>query len=101
MAATTNDRRRPSARLSEAPRQWLFLHRVAHFLVRFSHLRACRLHIVELLLLFCSQQRTNLRHGVIHDRLGLLHRILMNGDDLWLGLIEDRLNLGLLITGQV
>lgn len=59
------------------------------------------LHVVKFLLLRWREQRTNLCHGTVDDGLRFLHRILMNRDDLWLGLIDDRLHLGLLISSEV
>src|SRR3954465_7326436 len=69
------------------------LHGVAHVFVRLTH-------VISLLLLFWRQQRSDLRHRVIHNRLRLLHRVLVNCDQLRFRLIEDRLNLGLLIGGK-
>jgi len=67
---------------------------VHHVLMRF-------LYRIELRLLIGIKQRTDLGHCTIHDRLHLLHRLLMNGGDLRFGRIEDRLDLRLLISGQV
>ena len=57
--------------------------------------------IVGFLLLFRGQQRTNLRHCIIHYRMSLLHRFLMDRDNLRFGLIKDWLDFGLLIGCQV
>ena len=67
---------------------------VAHFFMR------C-LHIVRFFLLFGSEQRPNLSHGLVHQGLRLLHRLLMDSGELRLRLIDDRLNLRLLIGSQI
>ena len=72
-----------------------------HFFPRVPHLLMGRLHIVEFLLLLRCQQWTNFSHGVLHDRMGFLHRVLMNGDNLGFGLIDNRLDLRLLIGCQI
>jgi len=79
----------------------LFCHRRVQFLHRVAHVLARFLERVELGLLIRRQKRANLRHGFVHDRLRLLHRVLMNRDDLWFGLIKQRLNLGLLVRREV
>ena len=56
---------------------------------------------IELLLLVRVEQRPDLRQRAVHHRFRFLHRILMNGADLRLGCIKDRLNLGLLIRCQI
>jgi hypothetical protein len=70
------------------------LHRAAHLFVRCAH-------IVRFLLLFRRQNRPDLSHRVIDDSFGLLHRFLVDLDQLRFSLIEDRLNLGLLVRRQV
>jgi hypothetical protein len=70
------------------------LHRVAHVLPRF-------LQGIEFLLLVRRQDRTDLRHGFVHDRVRLFHRVFMNRDDLRPGLIDQRLDFGLLVRSQV
>ena len=57
--------------------------------------------IIEPLLLLRRKQRTDLRPGAGHDRFHFLHALAMDRSDLRLGLIDDRLNLGLLIGRQV
>ena len=57
--------------------------------------------IIEFLLLFRRQQRTELRRSAGHDRFHFLHALAMDRSDLRLGLIDDRLNLSLLIGRQV
>ena len=79
----------------------LLRHRRVHLLHRSPHVLTGFLERVELRLLFRRQHRANLRHGLVDDRLSLLHRILMNCDDLWFRLIEQWLNLGLLVGRQV
>ena len=59
------------------------------------------LHRIEFLLLLRRQERTNLRHGVVHDRFRLLHRLFMDRANLRLSLIDDRLDFGLLIRRQI
>ena len=71
-----------------------FLHRVVHVLTRF-------LQRVELGLLVRRQNRTDLRHRFVENGLCFLHRVLVDGDDLWPRLIEQRLDLGLLVRRQV
>ena len=79
----------------------LFRHRTVHFLHRVPHVLASFLQVVEFLLLIRRQERTDLRHRFVEDRVSLLHRVFMNGDYLRPGLIEKRLHLGLLIGRQV
>jgi len=79
----------------------LFLDCVVKFFVRVHHVLMSLLNVIKLLLLIGRQQRTNLRRSAIHDRFHLLHRLLMDRGDLRLGLIDDRLDLGLLIGRQV
>lgn len=71
------------------------------FLLSIAHFLMSRLHVIEFLLLFSCQQRTDFAHGVIHHGVRLLHRVLMNGHDLRFGLIDNRLDLGLLIGREV
>jgi len=71
-----------------------FLHRVAHVLPRF-------LQVVEFLLLVRRQDRTDLRHRFVDNRMGFIHRVLVNGNDLRPRLIDQRLNLRLLLGRQV
>ena len=59
-----------------------------------------RLQVIEFLLLSCIEQRTDLRHGAGHYRLGFLHRVRVDGAELRFGLIENRLNLCLLIRRE-
>jgi len=61
----------------------LFLHRVVKLFMGVHHILMCLLNGIELRLLI------------------RMHRILMNGADLRLGCIKDRLNLGLLIRCQI
>src|SRR4029078_5395659 len=56
---------------------------------------------IEFTLLISVQYWPNLRQCAVHHCMHLLHRLLMNGGDLRFGRIEDRLDLGLLISGQV
>lgn len=70
------------------------LHRLMHFFVRL-------LHRIEFLLLLGGEQRANLRAGILHYRFHLLHRFLMDSLDLWFSLIDDRLDLGLLVRGEI
>jgi hypothetical protein len=79
----------------------LLLQGVVKFLLRGAQILARFLQVVEFLLLTCVEQRTDLRHGAVHYRLCFLHRILVDGHDLRLGLIEDRLDLCLLIRREV
>ena len=71
------------------------------FLGGFAHLFVRGLHVIKLFLLFRGEQRPDLRHGGIHHGFGFLHRFLVDRLDLRFGLIENRLNLGLLIRRQV
>jgi len=57
--------------------------------------------IIELLLLLRREQRTDLRCCILHYRFHFLHGLAMNRSNLWLGLVDDRLNLGLLIGREV
>jgi len=59
------------------------------------------LDLVEFLLLIGREQRTDLRHRLVHDRMSFVHRLLVNGDDLRSGLVDQRLDLRLLIRRQV
>jgi len=79
----------------------LILHRVAHFLAGGAHVFASLFHRVEFRLLRRGQDRPNLGHGVLADRLDLLLRFLTGRLNLRLRLIEDRLNLRYLIRGQI
>ena len=71
-----------------------FSHRVTHVLSRF-------LQGIEFLLLIRRQDRTDLRHRLVHDGMRLFHRVFVNRDDLRPGLIDERLDLGLLIGGEI
>src|SRR5207237_3115049 len=97
-AATLPDRRRPPNR-SEQPE--LFLCCVVKLFVGVHHVLMGLLNVVELLLLIRCEQRPNLRYRAVHYRFHFLHRLLMNGGDLRLGPIDNRLNLGLLVGRQV
>ena len=79
----------------------LFLHRFVQSLHGVAHVLMGFLQVVEFLLLVRRQDRTDLRHRFVDDRMRLLHRILMNGDDLRPGLIDERLNFCLLIRREV
>src|SRR5438105_5623275 len=79
----------------------LFWHCVVRLLVRVHPALMRLLNIVELFLLIRCEQRPNLRHCAVHHRLDFLHRLPTNGGDLRLGLIDNRLNLRLLLGGQV
>lgn len=68
-------------------------HGLVHILMRL-------LQLIRFLLLLRSQERTDLGHGIVHDRFGFLHRVLMDGNDLRFGLVQDRLDLRLLVRGQ-
>ena len=70
------------------------LRRIAHVLMRL-------LHRIEFLLLLRRQERPNLRHRVVHDGFRLLHRLFMDRANLWLSLVDDRLDFGLLIRRQI
>ena len=59
------------------------------------------LHVVEFLLLFRREHRADLRHSAVHHRFHFLPGLPLDRSDLRLGLIDDRLNLGLLIGRQV
>jgi len=96
-AATLTNRRR--SHRSEQPA--LFLDCVVKFFVCVHHVLMSFLNFIKLLLLIGGQQRTNLRRRAIHDGFHLLHRLLMDCGDLRFGLIDDRLDLGLLIGRQV
>ena len=56
---------------------------------------------VEFRLLIRRQDWSDLRQRVIDYGSRFLHRLLMNGGNLRFGLIENRLNLGLLISRQI
>ena len=56
---------------------------------------------IKLRLLISVQQRPNLRQCAAHYCLHLLHRLLMNGNDLRFRRIEDRLDLRLLVSREV
>ena len=56
---------------------------------------------VEFLLLIRRQDWPNLRHSALDQSFHFLHRLLVNGGDLRLGLIKDGLNLRLLFGGKV
>ena len=72
-----------------------------HFLARGAHVLMRFFHRVQFLLLLWREQRTNLRHGVIHDRFGLLHRFFVDRTNLRTRLIDDGLDFGLLIGREV
>ena len=57
-------------------------------------------HVIEFLLLFRREQGPDLRHRFIHHRFCFLHRLLVDGDDLRFGLIENGLGFRLLIRCQ-
>jgi hypothetical protein len=79
----------------------LFLHRFVQSLHGVTHVLTSFLQVVEFLLLVRREQRTDLRHRFVDDRMRLLHRVLVNGDDLRPGLIDERLNFCLLIRREV
>src|SRR5882724_10730664 len=97
-AAATLPGRRRSHR-SEQPK--LFLRCFVKLFLRLHHVLMRLLDGVEFLLLLRRKQRTNLRRSAVDHSFHFLHRLLMDGGDLRFSLIEDRLNLGLLISGQV
>ena len=70
------------------------LHGIAHVLPRF-------LQVVEFLLLIRRQDWTDLRHRFVYDRMGFIHRVFVNGDDLRPGLVDQRLDLRLLLSCQI
>ena len=72
-----------------------------HFLLGIAHFLMSLLQVIEFFLLFGCEQRTDFAHGIIHHGVRLLHRVLMNGHDLRLGLIDNRLDLGLLIGREI
>ena len=57
--------------------------------------------IIEPLLLLRREQRTDLRNGIVRHHFHFLHGLPMDRNNLRVGLIDDRLNLGLLIRRQV
>ena len=59
------------------------------------------LRVVELLLLLGREQRANLRHRVVHHRLGFLHRFTADVFNLGRRLIDDRLDFCLLFRRKV
>ena len=65
---------------------------VVHFLHRLVHVFVRLFHRIEFFLLLRGEQRTDLRAGALQDRLHLFHRFLMDGCDLRLRLIDDRLH---------
>ena len=79
----------------------LFLHRVVKLFMGVHHILMRLLNGIELRLLVRIEKRPDLRQRAVHHRFRFLHRLLMNGDDLRLGCIKDRLNLGLLIRCQI
>jgi len=72
-----------------------------HFLHCIVHVLPGLLLGVEFLLLIGIEQRTNLGVRILDYGLRFLHRILVNGDELRLGLIEDRLHFCLLVGGEI
>ena len=80
---------------------FLLLHRGVQFLHRVTHVLARFLERIELLLLIRRQHRTDLRHRFVDDRMRLFHRFLVDGDDLWPGLIDERLDFGLLVGREI
>ena len=96
-AATFPDRRRPH--LSEQSE--LVLHCVTKLFVGVHHVLMSLLNVIELLLLIRCEQGPNLRQRAVHHGFHLLSRLLMNGVDLRLGPIDNRLGLCLLIGRQV
>ena len=79
----------------------LFPHCIVKFLLRAAHLLVRFLDVVEFLLLIGREQRTNLRHRFVHYRVRFLHRFLVDGDDLRFGLVDERLDFGLLIGREI
>lgn len=94
-------RRHPPNRSEQIEDANLFLHRVAKLFVGVHHVLMRLLDVIELLLLVRRKQRPDLRQRAVHHRFHFLHRLLMNGGDLRFGRVDDRLDLGLLIRGQV
>src|SRR5882724_2922916 len=70
-------------------------------IVRVHPVLTSLLNVIKLFLLIGCQQRTNLRHSAVHHSFHFLPRLLMDRGELRFGLIENRLNLGLLIGSQV
>ena len=83
------------------PESRLFLHRVVKLFAGLHHVLMRLLNVIELLLLIRIEQRTDLRQRAVHHRFHFLHRLLVNGGDLRFSCVEDRLDLRLLISGQV
>jgi len=90
------DHRRPTRETTD-----LLASRVAHFFARVAHVLMRLLHRIEFLLLLRRQERTDLRHGVVHDGFRLLHRLFMDRANLWLSLVDDRLDFGFLVRRQI
>jgi hypothetical protein len=65
------------------------------------HVLMSLLNVIELLLLIRVEQRPDLQQRAVHHRFGFLHRLLMNGSDLRLRPIDERLHLCLLVRRQV
>src|SRR5713101_7903270 len=91
--------RSPPLHRSEQPK--LFLRCVIKLFVRVHHVLMGLLDGVEFLLLLRGKQRPNLRRTAVDHSFHFLHRLLMNGGYLRFGRVENRLNLCLLIGGQV
>src|SRR6266550_8930048 len=95
-------RRRPSrSPPSPSEQSELVLHCVVKLFVGVHHVLMGLLNVIELLLLIRCEQRPNLRYRAVHYSFHFLHRLLMNGGDLRVGAIDNRLNLGLLVGRQV
>ena len=97
-AATFNDRRRFDAHSNEP---LLFPHGIVKFLPGVMHVLSCRLEVIQFLLLRRRQHGPNFCHRPFNHGLRFLHCFLMNGNDLGPGLVNDRLNLGLLVGREV
>jgi hypothetical protein len=59
------------------------------------------LRVVELLLLLRREQRADLRHRVVHHRLGFLHRFTPDVFNLRRRLVDDRLDFCLLFRRKI
>jgi len=85
---------------AEQPRL-LFALRGVQFLDRVHQVLVRLLQVSQFLLLIRIEQRPDLRDRAVDHRLCFLHCILVDGHDLRLGLIDDRLDLRLLISRQI
>src|SRR5689334_21031807 len=86
---------------SRRPFCCLLAFEIVHALHCVAHVLVSRLHVVRLLQLIRGQERPDLAHGSIDHTLRFFHRLLVDGDELRLRLIENGLDLCLLVRREI